>query len=409
MRQLPVTLYTGEAWDTNSAPIIPRNPAHLPAIWCFCSSPEYNEAVRKIDQKLNVTNATLVKVPFDLEYWQKVAAEKYPGGLPGPCSDDPTQWLFHGHPAVSTGPLQVAVARLLGYRWPAELDSSMRLSAEARELAGRCGELEEYTDLDGIICLPAVRGEEPAAGCLRALLAAAYGDGWSPAKERELIAATGSNAGDLDEWLRDDFFEQHCRLFHHRPFIWHIWDGRRRDGFHALVNYHRLGRGDGKGRQLLESLAYSYLGEWIVRQKDGVKRGEGGAEDRLAAALELQKRLIAILEGEPPFDIFVRWKPIEQQPAGWEPDLNDGVRVNIRPFMAFDIPGGRKGAGVLRFKPNINWSKDRGREPVRPGKQFPWFWKDGEFTGDRVNDVHLYRSSRSSSRSGFQPLKKRGV
>jgi len=105
--------------------------------------------------------------------------------------------------------------------------------------------------------------------------------------------------------------------------------------------------------------------------------------------LELQKRLIAILEGEPPFDIFVRWKPIEQQPAGWEPDLNDGVRVNIRPFMASGIPGGRKGAGVLRIKPNINWSKDRGKEPVRPGKQFPWFWKDGEFTGDRVNDVHL--------------------
>ncbi|AVX30040.1 hypothetical protein CTH_0435 [Carboxydocella thermautotrophica] len=398
MRGLPCTIYTGEVFDTNVAVIVPHNPAHLPAIWCFCSSPEYNEAVRKIDQKLNVTNATLVKVPFDLEYWQKVAAEKYPNGLPEPYSDDPTQWIFHGHPADSTSPLQVAVARLLGYRWLAELDDSMRLSAEARELVQRCRELEDYADGDGIVCLPAVRGEEPAAERLRALLAAAYGEEWSPAKEQELIIATGSEAKDLDEWLRNDFFEQHCKLFHHRPFIWHIWDGRRRDGFHALVNYHKLAEGNGKGRQVLESLTYSYLGEWITRQKDWVKRGEGGAEDRLAAALELQKRLIAILEGEPPFDIFVRWKPIEQQPIGWEPDINDGVRINIRPFMASDIPGGRKGAGILRWKPNINWGKDRGKEPTRPQEQFPWFWKNGKFTGERVNNVHLTNEEKRKAR-----------
>ena len=44
----------------------------------------------------------------------------------------------------------------------------------------------------------------------------------------------------LDDWLRNDFFEEHCKLFQQRPFIWHIWDGRKRDGFHALVNYHKL-------------------------------------------------------------------------------------------------------------------------------------------------------------------------
>ena len=63
------------------------------------------------------------------------------------------------------------------------------------------------------------------------------------------------------------FFDEHCKLFHHRPFVWHIWDGRRRDGFHALVSYHKLAAGDGKGRQLLESLTYSYLGDWIARQR----------------------------------------------------------------------------------------------------------------------------------------------
>ena len=76
MRSLPCSLYTGEKFDTNCAVIFPKNDDHLPAIWCFCSSPVFNEAVRRIDQKLNVTNATLVKVPFDLTYWQQVAAER---------------------------------------------------------------------------------------------------------------------------------------------------------------------------------------------------------------------------------------------------------------------------------------------------------------------------------------------
>ncbi len=118
-----------------------------------------------------------------------------------------------------------------------------------------------------------------------------------------------------------------------------------------------MAKSGGKGRRCLESLTYSYLGDWINRQQDSVKHGEGGAEGRLDAALELQKRLVAILDGEPPFDIFVRWKSIDQQPIGWEPDINDGVRLNIRPFMAEDIPGGRKGAGILRTKPNIHWRK----------------------------------------------------
>ena len=210
-----------------------------------------------------------------------------------------------------------------------------------------------------------------------------------------MTRATGTNASNLDEWLRDHFFEQHCKLFHHRPLIWH---GRRRDGFHVLVNYHKLAEGNGKGRQLLESLTYSYLGDWIAWQKEGVRRGEGGAENRLAAALELQKRLITIIESEPPFDIFVRWKPIEEQSIGWEPDINDEVRLNIRPFMAQDIPGGKKGAGILRWKSNIKWSKDRGKEPFRPREQYFWFWKDGEFTGDRVNDIHLSINDKQKAR-----------
>jgi len=70
-----------------------------------------------------------------------------------------------------------------------------------------------------------------------------------------------------------------------------------------------------------------------------------------------------------PYDVHVRWKPLEQQPIGWHPDLNDGVRLNIRPFMEAD---------VFRKRPNIKWGKDRGKNP--PGS--PW----GE---ERDNDRHL--------------------
>ena len=217
----------------------------------------------------------------------------------------------------------------------------MELANEQREWARCCNALLDLADEDGIVCIPSVRGEPPAEERLLGLLASAFGDAWNEDVLSTLLVKAGSSG--LNDWLRNRFFDEHCKLFHHRPFVWHIWDGRRRDGFHALVNYHKLVEGDGKGRQLLESLTYSYLGDWINRQQDGVRRGEAGAEDRLAAAQELKKRLGAILKGEPPFDIFVRWKPIAKQPIGWEPDVNDGVRLNIRPFHGRRHPRRQEG------------------------------------------------------------------
>ena len=146
MRTLTATRYTGEAWDNNTAVILPRNPDQLAAIWTFCASEQFTDAVRRLDRKVNVTNATLVKVPFDASHWEEKATLSFPGGLPEPRSDNPTQWLFHGHPAKAETPtiLQVGVARLLGYRWPPELDTDMRLVNEARACAVCCDELTEH-------------------------------------------------------------------------------------------------------------------------------------------------------------------------------------------------------------------------------------------------------------------------
>ena len=409
MRDLKPTLYTGEKFEKMLGVLLPRDASIIPALWCYCSSPDFAKAVRELDNGVVVANATLAKVPFDLAHWQKVAAEKYPHGLPKPFSSDPTQWLFNGHPAGADQPLHVAVARLLGYQWPRQTGSSFP-DCPALGLDG----LENHSDDDGIVPINPVRGEPAADERVVALLRDAYksaGLAFDHSMIGKLISESGSKCSSLGEWLLTDFFDQHCKLFHHRPFLWHIWDGRK-DGFNVLVNYHLLAAAGDGGRQLLEKLTYDYLKDWIDRQHAGVKNGDAGAEARLAAAVKLQKELIKIIDGEAPYDIFVRWKPMSEQAVGWHPDINDGVRMNIRPFLlAEDV--GKKGAGILRMKPNIKWDKDRGKEPERPKKNFPWFWScdpeanpahetdfvgGREFTGERWNEVHYTLAVKKAAR-----------
>jgi hypothetical protein len=423
MGSLPATLYLGDIYDCNCCAIIPKNNQHLQALWSFCASDEFASEVRKINQKLNVTPGTLLDVPFDLERWQMVATEEYPHGLSKPFSSDPTQWLFDGHPSSADQPLHVAVARLVGYLWPRQTGSSFPDCPALNP-----DELAALADEDGIVCLSPVRGEAGAGDRLRSLLAASYGDEWSSSKERELLLETAvafdakKAAANLGDWLRHNFFAEHCKLFQSRPFIWQIWDGNPH-GFSALVNYHDLAASDGKGRKTLELLTYTYLGDWIDRQKLDQAEGVNGADDRLAAALDLQGQLKKILDGEPPYDIFVRWKSLYQQPIGWDPDINDGVRLNIRPFLNAQLrKGGKAGAGILRAKPGtIKWAKDRGKEPMRSKEEFPWFWGCDEndhalatdfgalipdapsagesFDGNRWNDLHYTRAAKEAARA----------
>ena len=140
VRSLSATIYTGEIFANGSSPVIPFDENILPALWCFISTTDYQDAVRNVDKKTMVTNGSLLKVEFDLAHWQKVATEKYPRGLPKPFSSDPTQWLFNGQPKASDQPLQVAVCRLLGYKWPRQTGSSFfdspALSADGLESSG---------------------------------------------------------------------------------------------------------------------------------------------------------------------------------------------------------------------------------------------------------------------------------
>jgi len=368
---LPCSLHMGNIFDKNVAVILPKNQNDLAAIWSFCKSKEFNEQVRIIDQAFKVTNSTLVKVPFNLEYWQNIATEKYPFGLPDPYSNDPTQWIFHGHPLDSISPLQVSLSRLLGYRWPAETDTEMELENIAKDYISAINKFNKYTDEDGVLCIPSVNGETSAADQLRSYIQKVWDDAWLNDTIEGLLQKEGSSKSNLEDWLREEFFSQHCKIFQNRPFIWHIWDGRK-DGFGALVNYHTL------TKEKLQKLIYTYLGDWIRQCESRLKSGLSGADGQLSAAKKLKEKLELILEGEAPYDIFVRWKKLEEQPIGWDPDLNDGVRLNIRPFIEAD---------VLRKKPNIKYGIDRGNNP--PGS--PWGEK-------RDNDRHLTLEEKRKAR-----------
>lgn len=373
MATLETWYYSGAKYDSTLAVITPRlnDPELINSGFAYIFSGQYYNQVRNLNQSLYVTNATLVAVPFDINNWKKNATEKYINALPKPFSNDPTQWLFHGHPIKTDNPLQVAVARLLGYRWPAESDQEMELADEARELIRQVKAFDHLSDEDGIFCIPSVNAETAGSVRLRDFLQSVFASEWNNQTVAKLLQKEGASTNNLEEWLRKEFFILHCKVFQNRPFIWHIWDGRN-DGFSALVNYHKLTKDN------LSKLIYTYLGDWIRMCEAKRKAGESGAEGLLSAALKLKEKLELILEGEAPYDIFVRWKPLEQQPIGWDPDLNDGVRLNIRPFME---------AGVLRKNPNIKWGIDRGKNP--PGS--PW----GEI---RDNDKHLSLQEKRSAR-----------
>jgi hypothetical protein len=384
MSNLPCSMLAAQAFDSNVSPIFVRDQNHVTAVFAYCTSPRFLSDVRALEPSLKANNGVLLKVPFDLVHWTSVAKTQYPTGLPEPYSDDPTQWLFHGHPAFADGgtELHVALSRLAGYRWPGETDPAMRLSDLARERIAQAAALPEV-DADGLLPLRAQGADPSLADRLRNMLAKALGAGLSPAQEHALVRAADAKLdkkeareATLETWLRDRAFRQHCILFQQRPFLWQVWDGLP-GGFSAFLHYHRL------DSAALGRLTYTLLGDWIRTAKS---EGQTARQER---AEQLQQKLAKIIEGETPYDIFVRWKPLAKQSLGWDPDLDDGVRLNLRPFMMADI---------LREQPKgISWKKDRGTDTPSA----PWYDLGPQYggkQGDRVNDHHTTLAKKLAAR-----------
>jgi hypothetical protein len=134
----------------------------------------------------------------------------------------------------------VQVLRLLGHRWPKQLESGRPLPA--------------WADLDGVIPLTS-GGEAPLIERVRERMEEDFPGGNLAALEREFEEIIGVN---LEKWLSGQFFERHISQFKKRPIAWQLETvanrqvavpggkgKKRRSGggkrvFTCLVYYHRL-------------------------------------------------------------------------------------------------------------------------------------------------------------------------
>lgn len=156
----------------------------------------------------------------------------------------------------------------------------------------------------------------------------------------------------IAEWLENAFFEYHCGLYKNRPIFWHIASaqGTSRSAFSALVHYHRFDRNRmAKLRgQYLRDAIESFRREAARADKEGRTEERLEWQTRLEEAQELDRRLQKVQEGQhegeengpQDYRILTPWKSPEQRPKGWDPDIDDGVKVNIEPLQK---------AGVLRI------------------------------------------------------------
>ena len=146
----------------------------------------------------------------------------------------------------------------------------------------------------------------------------------------------------IERWLSDVYFDYHVSLYNNRPIFWHIAgsQGRGEPGFGALVHYHKF------DKDRLAKLRGSYIQEVVnlFRREAALAGQEGRIEDRqdwqakLEEVQELDRRLQLVQEGH--FPILTPWKSPAELPTGWDPDPDDGIKVNIEPLQR---------AGVLRI------------------------------------------------------------
>lgn len=101
--------------------------------------------------------------------------------------------------------LTVLVLRLLGHRWPKQI--------EADEL------LPEWADHDGVIAITSGGGETSLIARVSERLAEAFPGGNVAALEREFEEIVGAP---LEQWLAGPFFERHISQFKKRPIAWQL-------------------------------------------------------------------------------------------------------------------------------------------------------------------------------------------
>lgn len=212
-------------------------------------------------------------------------------------------------------------------------------------------------DDDGIVPFVPLAGEAALLDRVHRELAALF-----PGREASQVEAEIANelkrkvagykrADSIREWLENVFFAYHVSLYKNRPIFWHIASsqGGAPMAFGALVHYHKF------DKNRIARLRSTYLREAMdnFRREAALADKEGRTNDRvewqakLEEAQDLDRRLQWVQEGhhEGPvggnkdYRISTPWKKPHERPKGWDPDIDDGVKVNIEPLQR---------AGVLR-------------------------------------------------------------
>ena len=206
-------------------------------------------------------------------------------------------------------------------------------------------------DEDGIVPLVAVAGESNLLDRVYRELEVIFSGHSVSQVEVEIVnELKGKVKGyrsvkNIQVWLEDVFFQYHVSLYKNRPIIWHISSvqGKGAAAFGALVHYHKFdknGMAKLRGAYLRDAIEFFRREAALAAQE----QREGDRLDwqaKLEEAQDLDRRLQLVQEGhhEGPeggdhdFRILTPWKSANKRPKGWDPDLDDGVKVNIEPLQ----------------------------------------------------------------------------
>jgi hypothetical protein len=291
--------------------------------------------------------------------------------------------------------LSVLVLRLLGHRWPKQIEAGEPVPA--------------WADGDGVIPLTPHTGEPTLADRVRARLRAEEGDLAVQRTEALLQELTGRT---LAEWLRRDFFKRHVSQFKKRPIAWHLTSGARGGGrgarkseprtsgrgsepaFECMVYYHRT------DTDILARIRTQYVERLLERERGAVVHARRGATpdetaiavatERIRELEEFAARLRAVEEQGfacPALDELLATEPLDRwsgdgvfppvdraallaQEQAWQVDINDGVRVNVAPLqvvglLASDVLAAKELPKAIADR--ARWRADE-RRWVRAGK-----------------------------------------
>ncbi len=189
-------------------------------------------------------------------------------------------------------------------------------------------------DADGIVPLAGgVSREASLVQRVRAQLETEFGPQVAYQFEQDAAEYLGSS---LEEWLHRYFFHQfHAKLYKKRPILWHLTSAR--GTFAVMLDYHQL------TRDTLPKVQTLYL--WP--QMEAVRSRLAAAQAHEASLKEIadleaelddledcNERLERVIQGTVKVDL-PEWAvgPYRGGKPPYDPDLDDGVRVNLLPVQ----------------------------------------------------------------------------